>query len=174
MYVILHNITISLNGHYLLVCMSGTLGMYARFRHSKTKAHCMVHCNTVNPKCSFVNVNLFTLTMTKFRIYHRGRKFGREINLAIWQFMPTTAWLKSANIFLSLVTHTRIYTYDHTAKFRSANISISAAQDQPAKFKDHQYFQLDMVLSNGIVLWQATAVFHHLLYNISLLSTCRL
>ena len=32
--------------------------------------------------------------------------------------------------------------YGTTVKFKSANIFISAAQDQTAKFKDRQYFQL--------------------------------
>ena len=32
--------------------------------------------------------------------------------------------------------------YGTTAKFKSANIFISAARDQTAKFKDRQYFQL--------------------------------
>ena len=34
------------------------------------------------------------------------------------------------------------YMYGTTAKFKSANIFISAAQDQTAKFKDCQYFRL--------------------------------
>ena len=34
------------------------------------------------------------------------------------------------------------YMYGTTAKFKSANIFISAAQDQTTKFKDHQYFRL--------------------------------
>ena len=34
------------------------------------------------------------------------------------------------------------YIYGTTAKFKSANIFISAARDQTAKFKDRQYFQL--------------------------------
>ena len=32
--------------------------------------------------------------------------------------------------------------YGTTAKFKSANIFISAARDQTAKFKDRQYFRL--------------------------------
>ena len=32
--------------------------------------------------------------------------------------------------------------YGTTAKFKSGNIFISAARDQTAKFKDHQYFLL--------------------------------
>ena len=34
------------------------------------------------------------------------------------------------------------YMYGTTAKFKSANIFISAARDQIAKFKDRQYFRL--------------------------------
>ena len=34
------------------------------------------------------------------------------------------------------------YMYGTTAKFKSANIFISAARDQTAKFKDRQYFRL--------------------------------
>ena len=34
------------------------------------------------------------------------------------------------------------YVRNYTAKFKSANIFISAAQDQTAKFKDCQYFRL--------------------------------
>ena len=34
------------------------------------------------------------------------------------------------------------YMYGTTAKFKPANIFISAARDQTAKFKDCQYFQL--------------------------------
>ena len=34
------------------------------------------------------------------------------------------------------------YIYETTAKFKSANIFISAARDQTTKFKDRQYFRL--------------------------------
>ena len=36
--------------------------------------------------------------------------------------------------------------YGTTAKFKSANIFISAAWDQTAKFKDRQYFRLYGIL----------------------------
>ena len=38
------------------------------------------------------------------------------------------------------------YMYGTTAKFKSANIFISAARDQTAKFKDRQYFRLYGIL----------------------------
>ena len=41
------------------------------------------------------------------------------------------------------------YMYGTTAKFKSANIFISAARDQTAKFKDRQYFRLYSIVNGG-------------------------
>ena len=50
-----------------------------------------------------------------------------------------------ASLYIRIILHVRVrayYMYGTTAKFKSANIFISAARDQTAKFKDHQYFRL--------------------------------
>ena len=55
-----------------------------------------------------------------------------------------TAKLKIRQYFR--IAFIRVYTYDDTVPdrqiYKSANIFISAALDQTAKFKDHQYFGL--------------------------------
>ena len=61
------------------------------------------------------------------------------------------AKLKSANVsVLNLYAYISIcVTIPYvTAKFKSANIFISVALDQTAKFKDRQYFQLYGVCLN--------------------------
>jgi len=48
-------------------------------------------------------------------------------------------------MYIRIILHVRVcayYIYGTTAKSKSANIFISAARDQTAKFKDRQYFQL--------------------------------
>ena len=49
--------------------------------------------------------------------------------------------LRDIRIILRVRVRT-YYIYGTTAKFKSANIFISGAQDQTAKFKDRQYFRL--------------------------------
>ena len=47
--------------------------------------------------------------------------------------------------YIRIILRVRVrayYMYGTTAKFKSANIFISAARDQTAKFKDRQYFRL--------------------------------
>ena len=51
--------------------------------------------------------------------------------------------MRSTYIHIILRMRVRAYyMYGTTAKFKSANIFISAARDQTAKFKDRQYFRL--------------------------------
>ena len=45
-----------------------------------------------------------------------SQKFGRELNLAVWQFVPTTAKLKIRQYFSA--TRTLVYTYDDTLPYR--------------------------------------------------------
>ena len=45
--------------------------------------------------------------------------------------------------------------YGTTAKFKSANVFISAAQDQTAKFKDCQYFRLYGIIQTGKCTWKS-------------------
>jgi len=49
--------------------------------------------------------------------------------------------LRDIRIILRVRVHA-YYMYGTTAKFKSANIFISAAWDQTTKFKDRQYFRL--------------------------------
>ena len=53
--------------------------------------------------------------------------------------------------------------YGTTAKFKSANIFISAAQDQTAKFKDRQYFRLYGNYSYGIYIGMLTSFYNYLI-----------
>ena len=50
----------------------------------------------------------------------------------------------------------RILYVGTTAKFKSANIFISAARDQTAKFKDRQYFRLYGIQWNVVCVNPAT------------------
>ena len=69
--------------------------------------------------------------------YWRSIKFG---GLAVGE---ATVKFKSVKFKCDLRVRVRAYyMYGTTAKFKSANIFISAAQDQTAKFKDCQYFRL--------------------------------
>ena len=73
-------------------------------------------------------------------VYRTSGKFGGDLNLAV---CATTAKLKSANIsVLTLYAYIRKTIPYLSAKFKFANTFISAALDQTAKFKDHQYFRL--------------------------------
>ena len=69
--------------------------------------------------------------------YWRSIKFG---GLAVGE---ATVKFKSVKFKCDLRVRVRAYyMYGTTAKFKSANIFISAARDQTAKFKDRQYFRL--------------------------------
>ena len=50
------------------------------------------------------------------------------------------------------------YMYGTTAKFKSANIFISVAWDQTAKFKDRQYFRL-YGIQTGLLHWRNSSFF---------------
>ena len=68
-------------------------------------------------------------------------KFGRELNLAVWQSIFATAKLKLANIsYLHNIIRMAIPYW--TAKFKSANIFAMVILGPNAKFNSHQYFQL--------------------------------
>ena len=62
-------------------------------------------------------------------------------------------WKMALRIILRV--HVRAYyMYGTTTKFKSANIFISAAWDQTAKFKNRQYFRLYTVF-----IWSFLALF---------------
>ena len=85
------------------------------------------------------------LNLLYSRKYWRSIKFG---GLAVGE---ATVKFKSVKfkcdlrvyaLFYACACAHNYYMYGTTAKFKSANIFISAARDQTAKFKDRQYFQL--------------------------------
>ena len=53
-------------------------------------------------------------------IYHIARKFGRELNLAVWWSTFGTTKLKSANTYLHIII--RMVIPYQTTKFKSANV----------------------------------------------------
>ena len=72
--------------------------------------------------------------------YRTAGNIGGQLNLAVGE-----ATVKSKSVKSKCDLRVRVrayYMYGTTAKFKSANIFISAARDQTAKFKDHQYFRL--------------------------------
>ena len=71
-------------------------------------------------------------------IYRTAGNIGGQLNLAVGE---ATVKFKSVKFKCDLRVRA-YYMYGTTAKFKSANIFISAARDQTAKFKDHQYFRL--------------------------------
>ena len=90
----------------------------------------------------------YTVTANS-QTYRTAGNIGGQLNLAVWQLGERPSNLNPSN--LSAITYIRIilrvrvhayYMYGTTAKFKSANIFISAARDQTAKFKDRQYFRL--------------------------------
>ena len=68
-----------------------------------------------------------------------ARKFGGELNLAVWRSI-TTAKLKFTKISYSHII--RMAIPYRTAKFKSANILVIAIWGSTAKFNSSQYFQL--------------------------------
>ena len=84
-------------------------------------------------------------------IYRTAGNIGGELNLAVWRLAKRPSNLNPSNLsaiyvytyyFTRARARARILYYGTTAKFKSANIFISAARDQTAKFKDRQYFRL--------------------------------
>ena len=72
-----------------------------------------------------------------------SRKYWRSIKFGGLVVGEATIKFKSVKFKCDLCECVRAYyMYGTTAKFKSANIFISAARDQTAKFKDRQYFRL--------------------------------
>ena len=76
-----------------------------------------------------------------------SRKYWRSIKFGSLAVGEVTVKFKSVKFKCDLRTYVLFYTcvcmhIGTTAKFKSANIFISAARDQTAKFKDRQFFRL--------------------------------
>ena len=80
-----------------------------------------------------------------------SRKYCRSIKFGGLAVGEATVKFKSVKFKCDLRTYVlfyacmcahKYYMYGTTAKFKSANIFISAARDQTTKFKDRQYFWL--------------------------------
>ena len=72
-----------------------------------------------------------------------SRKYWRSIKFGGLAVGAATIKFKSVKFKCDLRLRVRAYyMYGTTTKFKSANIFISAARDQTAKFKDRQYFRL--------------------------------
>ena len=69
-------------------------------------------------------------------VYRIAGNIGGDLNLVVWE---ATAKFKSSNFAYA---HIICVLGGPTAKFKSTNIFVWAAQDQTAKFKDRQYFWL--------------------------------
>ena len=74
--------------------------------------------------------------------YTTAGNIGCQLNLAVWRLGKRPANLNPSNLSAIYVNKGTRNMYGTTAKFKSANIFISAARGQPAKFKDRQYFRL--------------------------------
>ena len=85
--------------------------------------------------------------------YRTAGNIGSQLNLAVLRFGKRPSNLNPSNFDLRVRVRA-YYMYGTTAKFKSANIFISAARDQTAKFKDRQCFRLYGILK------QKTAYFH--------------
>ena len=77
------------------------------------------------------------------RKYWRSIKFGGlAVGEATVKFNPSNLSAIYVYTYYFTRARARILYVGTTAKFKSANIFISAARDQTAKFKDRQYFRL--------------------------------
>ena len=77
--------------------------------------------------------------MESLQKYCKARKFGRELNWAIWWSAFATAKLK----FLTRTyIHIRMVIPYQTPKLKSANIFAMDIWDPTAKFNSHQYFRV--------------------------------
>ena len=79
-----------------------------------------------------------------------SRKYWRSIKFGGLAVGEATVKFRSVKFKCDLRECVRAYyMYGTTAKFKSANIFISAARDQTAKFKDRQYFWLYGIVCNS-------------------------
>ena len=71
--------------------------------------------------------------------YRIAGNIGGNLNLAVWRSGKRPPNLNPSNFARA---HIICELGGPTAKFKSANFFVWAAQDQTAKFKDRQYFRL--------------------------------
>ena len=74
-------------------------------------------------------------------IYHIARKFGRELNLAVWRSTFGTTKLKSANTSYLHIIIPMAIPY-RTTKFKSVNVFAMVILGPIAKLNSRQYFRL--------------------------------
>ena len=98
--------------------------------------------------------------MNKYNIQHNecmrhipySRKYWWWIKFGSLAVGEATVKFKPVKFKCNLHVRVRAYyMYGTTAKFKSANIFISAARDQTAKFKDRQYFRLYGIVNSYTV-----------------------
>ena len=100
-------------------------------------------------RCSDNSPNHQIKVPAKFSCYRTAGNIGGQLNLAVWRLAKRPSNLNPSNLsaiyiypYYLRVRVRAYYIYGTIAKFKSANIFISAARDQTAKFKYRQYFRL--------------------------------
>ena len=101
----------------------------------------VLHYSVSNAHCE-ASTEMYNCGIPYSQKYWRSIKFGSlAVGEATVKFKSVKFNVRSTYIRIILRVRVRAYyMYGTTAKFKSANIFISAARDQTAKFKDRQYF----------------------------------